>query len=83
MALEQTFSRVNDEKRKMDEDNKARVDCNLTMIANLRNEIDELKGSLNEKKQHNSDLYLELDRQKDLLDHRNVELARLKGDMSA
>ena len=62
LQLEQTFARVNDEKRKMDDDNKARVETNLVFIANLRNEIDEQKGSLNEKKQHNSDLYLELDR---------------------
>jgi len=67
----------------MDEDYKARIDGNLAFIATLRNEVDDHKGTLTDRKKQNSDLYLELDRQKDALDHRSVEIARLRADLHA
>ena len=41
LALEAHFNRLNDEKRRMDDDYKSRIDANLLFIANLRNEIDD------------------------------------------
>jgi chromosome segregation ATPase len=41
LALESHFNRLNDEKRRMDDDYKGRIDANLLFIANLRNEIDD------------------------------------------
>lgn len=67
----------------MDDDYKARIEGNLTFIASLRNEIDDNKAILTDRKKQNSDLYLELERQKDALDHRSVEIARLRADLHA
>ena len=41
MNLEQNFNRANDEKRRMDDDYKSRIEGNLVFIANLRNETDD------------------------------------------
>ena len=46
----------------MDDDYKARIETNLVFIANLRNEVDDQKGLLTDKKKTNSDLYIELER---------------------
>ena len=46
----------------MDDDYKGRIDSNLTFIANLRNEIDDQKGLLTDRKKQNTDLYIELER---------------------
>ena len=62
MNLENNFNRLNDEKRRMDDDYKARIDSNLTFVSSLRNEVDDLKGTLTDKKKQNSDLYIELER---------------------
>lgn len=67
----------------MDDDYQTRIEGNLTFIANIRSEIDDNKGVLTDRKKQNSDLYLELDRQKDSLDHRSVEIARLRADLHA
>lgn len=67
----------------MDDDYKARIESNLVFIATLRNEIDDQKGLLTDRKKQNSDLYIELERQKDNLDHRNVDIARLRGDLTS
>ncbi len=68
MSLEQHFNKLSDDKRKGDEDYKARLDSNLVFIANLRTESDDLKSTVTDKKKQNSDLSIELDRQKDTLD---------------
>lgn len=81
LALEAQFNRLNDEKRRMDDDYKARIDANLVFIANLRNEVDDQKGILTDRKKQNGDLYIELERQKDTLDQRGVEIARLRADL--
>jgi RNA binding exosome subunit len=83
LQLESNFSRLNEDKRRMDDDYKARIEGNLTFIASLRNEIDDNKSILTDRKKQNSDLYLELEKQKDALDHRSVEIARLRADLHA
>ena len=83
LNLEHQFNKLNDEKRRMDDDYKARIDSNLVFIANLRNEIDDQKGLLTDRKKQNSDLYIELERQKDALDNRSVEISRLRADFQA
>lgn len=67
----------------MDDDYKGRIDSNLIFIANLRNEIDDQKSILTDRKKQNSDLYMELERQKDSLDHRSVEISRLRADLQS
>jgi hypothetical protein len=41
LNLEHHFNKLNDEKRRMDDDYKGRIETNLVFIANLRNEIDD------------------------------------------
>ena len=41
MNMEQNFGRLNEEKRRMDEDYKSRVDANIRFIQTLRSEVDE------------------------------------------
>ncbi len=67
----------------MDDDYKGRIDSNLTFVSSLRNEIDDLKTTLTDKKKQNSDLYIELERQKDTLDQRNVDTSRLRADLAS
>jgi len=83
LSLEQNFNRLNEEKRRMDDDYKGRIETNLVFVANLRNEVDDQKGSLTDKKKQNSDLYIELERQKENLDNLNVNIARLRGDLTS
>jgi chromosome segregation ATPase len=83
LSLENNFARLNEEKRRIDDDYKARIEGNITFIATLRNEIDDNKTVLTDRKKQNSDLYLELERQKDILDHRSVEIARIRADLHA
>ena len=68
MSLEQQFNRVNEEKRRQENDYKARVETNLTFVNTLRAEIDDQKTLLNERKKQNADLYTEMDRLKSQLD---------------
>lgn len=67
----------------MDDDYKARIDSNLTFVSTVRSEIDDLKATLTDKKKQNSDLYIELERQKDTLDTRNVDISRLRADLAS
>lgn len=83
LSLEQNFNRLNDEKRRMDDEYKGRIEGNLVFVANLRNEIDDQKGLLTDKKKQNSDLYIELERQKENLDNLNVNISRLRGDLTS
>jgi hypothetical protein len=46
----------------MDDEYRARIESNLTFIASLRNEIDDNKSVLTDRKKQNSDLYMELER---------------------
>ena len=41
LNMEQNFGRLNEDKRRMDEDYKSRVDGNIRFIQNLRSEVDE------------------------------------------
>lgn len=83
LNLESNFNHLNEEKRRMDDDYKSRIESNLVFVANLRNEIDDQKHILTDRKKQNSDLYIELERQKDNLDHRSVEISRLRGDLTS
>jgi DNA repair exonuclease SbcCD ATPase subunit len=83
LQLESGFARLSEEKRRQDEDYKARIEANLAFIAGLRTEIDDHKAVLTDRKKQNGDLYLELDRQKDILDQRSIEIARLRADLHA
>ena len=82
LALEQNFNRVTDEKRRMEDDYKSRVEVNINMISTLRQEIDDQKSLLIDRKKQNADLYTELDTQKDILNSRHAEIARLRSDLA-
>jgi len=81
LNLEQNFNRVTDEKRRMEDDYKSRVEANISMISTLRQEIDDQRNLLVDRKKQNADLYTELDSQKESLNSRHVEISRLKTDL--
>ena len=83
MNLESNFNRLNDEKRRLDDDYKVRIESNIVFVADLRNEIDDQKAILTDRKKQNSDLYIEYDRLKETLEHRVVEITRLRSDLSS
>lgn len=66
----------------MEDDYKSRVEANINMISTLRQEIDDQKSLLVDRKKQNADLYTELDSQKETLNSRHVEISRLKSDLS-
>ena len=65
----------------MEDDYRSRVEVNINMISTLRNEIDDQKNFLVDRKKQNADLYTELDAQKDTLNSRHMEISRLKSDL--
>ena len=81
LNLEQAFNRATDEKRRMEDDYRSRVEVNINMISTLRQEIDDQKNFLVDRKKQNADLYTELDTQKDTLNSRHMEISRLKSDL--
>tara|TARA_B110000503_G_C6873407_1_gene299615 strand:- start:219 stop:533 length:315 start_codon:yes stop_codon:yes gene_type:complete len=50
LNLEQSFNRVTDEKRRMEDDYRSRVEVNINMIQTLRQEIDDQKNFLVDRK---------------------------------
>ena len=64
----------------MEDDYKSQVEVNVNMISTLRQEIDDQKNLLIDRKKQNADLYTELDTQKDILNSRHAEIARLRSD---
>jgi hypothetical protein len=50
MALEQTFSRLNEEKRIMEDDYRLRVDTNVRLVQTLRAEVDEQSMIFDERR---------------------------------
>ena len=50
LALEQSFNRATDEKRRMEDDYRSRVEVNINMISTLRQEIDDQKNFLVDRK---------------------------------
>ena len=82
LGLEQNFNRITDEKRRMEDDYKSRVEVNINMISTLRQEIDDQKNLLIDRKKQNADLYTELDTQKDILNGRHSEISKLKSDLA-
>ena len=65
----------------MEDDYKSRVEANIGMISTLRQEIDDQRNLLVDRKKQNADLYTELDNQKEGLNSRHVEISRLKTDL--
>jgi len=82
LQLEQSFNRINEEKRRAEEDFRARLESNNGLIGNLRKETDEQRNMLNDRKKQNADLNGELDRQRAALNEKNVEIQRSKHDMA-
>ena len=74
LALEQSFSRLNEEKRLMEEEYTERVDTNIRLIQTLRAEIDEQVMIHDERRHQNCDLTVELDRQKSAITERSNEI---------
>jgi septal ring factor EnvC (AmiA/AmiB activator) len=67
----------------MEDDYKSRVEANIGMISTLRQEIDDQRNLLVDRKKQNADLYTELDNQKESLNTRHVEISRLKTDLQS
>lgn len=65
----------------MEDDYKARIEVNINMISSSRQDIDDQKAILVDRKKQNADLYTELDTQKEILNARHGEIARLRGDL--
>ena len=65
----------------MEDDFQSRVQANIGMISTLRNEIDDQRSLLVDRKKQNADLYIELDSQKEILNSRHIEISRLKTDL--
>lgn len=82
LALEQAFSRLNEEKRLMEEEYTERVDSNIRLIQTLRAEIDEQVMVHDERRHQNCDLQVELDKQKNTIQERNSEIQRLKHELA-
>jgi hypothetical protein len=66
--LEQHFQRLQDDKRRMDDDYRGRIDSNLVYISSLRADTDDLKTILTDRKKQNSDLYIDAERNRELLE---------------
>lgn len=48
--MEQSFNRATDEKRRMEDDYKSRIEVNINMISSGRQEIDDQKALLIDRK---------------------------------
>lgn len=82
LALEQSFSRLNEEKRLMEDEYSERVDSNIRLIQTLRAEVDEQVMVHDERRHQNCDLSVELDRQRGTVSERNTEIQRLKHELN-
>jgi len=65
----------------MDEDYKSRVDASIRFIQTLRSEVDEQRTIYNDRKRQNAELNSELDRQRQLISERNVDIQRVRHEM--
>lgn len=54
----------------------------MAFITTLRNEIDDQKGIMNDRRKQNADLASELDRQKATLDSRCIDIERVKRELA-
>ena len=64
----------------MEDDYKLRVDHNINLIHGMRQDIDDEKSQLIDRKKQNADLLTELDTQKDILNSRQAEISRIESD---
>ena len=81
LALEQTFSRLNEEKRNMEEDYRLRVDSNIRLVQTLRAEVDEQTMIFEERRNQNCDLNVELDKHRVTINEKSGEISRLKHEL--
>jgi hypothetical protein len=81
LALEQTFSRLNEEKRNMEEDYRLRVNSNIRLVQTLRAEIDEQTMIFEERRNQNCDLSVELDKNRATINEKSGEISRLKHEL--
>jgi hypothetical protein len=73
LGLETQFGRLNEDRRRMDEDYKGRVETNIRFIQNLRGEVDEQKLLYEDRRKQNADLNRELDRHRQMVSDRSHE----------
>lgn len=67
----------------MEEDYKSRVDQNIRYNQTLRTEVDEQRLIQNDRNRLNADLNSDLDRQKQLICDRNMDIHRANHEMQA
>lgn len=65
----------------MDDDYRGRIDSNLVYISNLRADTDDLKSILTDRKKQNSDLYIDAERNREVLEQRSLELTRVRVEL--
>jgi hypothetical protein len=81
LSLEQHFQRLQEEKRRLDDDYRSRIDSNLVYISSLRAETDDYKSVLTDRKKQNSDLYIDAERNREVLELRSLELSRVRVEL--
>ena len=81
LSLEQHFQRLQEDKRRIDDDYRSRIDSNLVYISSLRAETDDYKSVLTDRKKQNSDLYIDAERNREVLEVRSLELSRLRVEL--
>lgn len=81
LSLEQHFQRLQEEKRRLDDDYRSRIDSNLVYISSLRAETDDYKSVLTDRKKQNSDLYIDAERNREVLEVRSLELSRVRVEL--
>ncbi len=65
----------------MDDDYRGRIDSNLVYISSLRADTDDLKSILTDRKKQNSDLYIDAERNREVLEQRSLELTRVRVEL--
>ncbi|CAD8089973.1 unnamed protein product [Paramecium primaurelia] len=80
-SLEHRYNMLHEEKMRNEVEYRNRSDQTLKTIANLRNEIDNLKSQLTEKHIENQEMKAENLAFKEITEHRSQENQRVKNDM--
>lgn len=78
LNLEQNFGRLNEDRRRMDEDYKSRVEGNIHFIQTLRGEVDEQRNLYNDRKKQNDSLIQEVEFLKQNIAERTTDINRIK-----
>lgn len=80
--LEMNFKRATDEKNLVQDNFNCRLGASATMIARLKQEIEDQRKLHVERKKQISDLYQELDNQKGSVNSRHSEVAHQKNQLN-